>query len=90
MSERPGTTGTPRATIQLDEHTAALIAQSVERTLSEIGQAKEVMSPEEAAEFLRMPYSEFRRLAPKLPRHAISERKHVYVRGELLRWLMER
>jgi hypothetical protein len=31
------------------------------------------MNAKEAADFLRMPYSEFRRLAPYLPRHRLTE-----------------
>jgi len=48
------------------------------------------MNAEEAADFLRIPYDNFRRMASDLPRHRISERRYVYVRGELLEWLMRR
>jgi hypothetical protein len=48
------------------------------------------MNAEEAADFLRVPYDNFRKLAPTLPRHAVTERRYVYVRGELLEWLLKR
>jgi len=37
-----------------------------------------------------MPYSEFRRLAPYLPRHLVTERRYVYHRKELLEWVLNR
>jgi hypothetical protein len=48
------------------------------------------MNAKEAADFLRMPYSEFRRLAPHLPRHPVTERRYVYHRKELLEWVLTR
>ncbi len=53
-------------------------------------EAKEVMDSKEAAKFLRLPYSSFRELAPTLPRHAVTPQRFVYIRKELLAWLMER
>jgi hypothetical protein len=52
-------------------------------------EAKEVMNSREAAEFLRLPYSSFREIAPTLPRHAVTPQRFVYLRRELLAWLME-
>jgi hypothetical protein len=40
----------------------------------------------EEAEYFRMPYYEFRKVASTLLRHAISERRYVYYRKELLGW----
>lgn len=51
---------------------------------------REVMNAREAADFLRLPHSEFRRIAPTLPRHRLTERRFVYYRGELLDWLLAR
>ena len=51
---------------------------------------RDVMNAKEAAELLRMPESEFRRIAPDLPRHTVSERRYVYLHSELLDWLRER
>src|SRR3712207_3044024 len=42
------------------------------------------MTSEEAAEFLGLPYSSFRELAPSLPRHAITPARFGYLRRELL------
>ena len=44
------------------------------------------MSSEEAAEFLGLPYSSFREIAPNLPRHAITPPRFGYLRRELLAW----
>jgi hypothetical protein len=48
------------------------------------------MTSEEAAEFLGLPYSSFREIAPMLPRHAITPARFGYLRRELLAWGMER
>jgi hypothetical protein len=56
----------------------------------EPSEAKEVMDSREAAEFLCLPYSSFREIAPTLPRHAVTPSRFVYLRGELLGWLLER
>jgi hypothetical protein len=53
-------------------------------------EAKEVMDSREAAEFLRLPYSSFREIAPTLPRHALTPQRFVYLRIELLAWLLDR
>ena len=44
------------------------------------------MNSEEAAEFLGLPYSSFRDIAPNLPRHAITPARFGYLRRELLEW----
>ncbi len=56
----------------------------------EPSEAKEIMDSREAAEFLRLPYFSFREIAPTLPRHAVTPQRFVYVRRELLAWLIER
>jgi hypothetical protein len=48
------------------------------------------MGSEEAAEFLGLPYSSFREIAPSLPRHAITPARFGYLRRELLAWGRER
>jgi hypothetical protein len=48
------------------------------------------MSSEEAAEFLGLPYSSFREIAPDLPRHAITPARFGYLRRDLLAWGKER
>ena len=56
----------------------------------EPSEAKEVMDSREAAEFLRLPYSSFREIAPNLPRHAITPARFGYLRRELLEWGKDR
>jgi hypothetical protein len=48
------------------------------------------MSSDEAAEFLGLPYSSFREIAPNLPRHAITPARFGYLRRELLAWGKDR
>ena len=48
------------------------------------------MTSEEAAEFLGLPYSSFREIAPDLPRHAITPARFGYLRRELLEWGKDR
>jgi hypothetical protein len=48
------------------------------------------MTSEEAAEFLGLPYSSFREIAPSLPRHAITPARFGYLRAELLAWGRDR
>ena len=48
------------------------------------------MGSEEAAEFLSLPYSSFREIAPNLPRHAITPARFGYLGRELLAWARER
>jgi hypothetical protein len=63
---------------------------SIELLAESLHTSRELMDAKEAAEFLRMPYSEFRRLAPYLPRHPVTERRYVYHRKELLEWVLTR
>jgi hypothetical protein len=55
-----------------------------------LASGREVMDAKEAADFLRISYSEFKRMAPGLPRHAVTERRYTYLRSELLTWLLGR
>jgi hypothetical protein len=48
------------------------------------------MDSHQAAEFLGLPYSSFREIAPNLPRHAITPARFGYLRSELLAWGRER
>jgi hypothetical protein len=49
-----------------------------------------VMEAKEAASFVRLSESEFERMAPRLPRYAVTERRYIYLRSELLAWLLGR
>jgi hypothetical protein len=48
------------------------------------------MTSEEAADFLGLPYSSFREIAPNVPRHAITPARFGYLRRELLVWGKQR
>jgi hypothetical protein len=48
------------------------------------------MDAKQAASFLRMSESEFKRMAPRLPCHAVTVRCYIYLRSELLAWLTRR
>lgn len=68
----------------------AVLLEEIHRLLEKGGGAREVMDAKEAADFLRIPYSEFKRIAPCLPRSPVTERRFVYYRRDLLDWLLER
>jgi hypothetical protein len=74
----------------LDAILEAAILEKVERVAEALAGSREIMDAKEAADFLRISESEFKRLAPSLPRHAVTERRYVYVRSELMRWLSVR
>ena len=69
---------------------AVALMESTEQLTESLPTYRELMDAKEAADFLRMPYSEFRRLAPYLPRHPVTERRYVYHRKELLDWVLTR
>jgi hypothetical protein len=48
------------------------------------GAGREVMNTRETANYLRMSSATFAKLATTLPRHRLSEQRHVYLRSELL------
>ncbi len=62
------------------------------RVLTSIGSAVPtwVTDAKEAASFLRTSESEFERMAPGLPRQAVTEQRYIYLRSELLAWLTGR
>ena len=62
----------------------AALLDRLEELADYLRNSRELMNAEEAASFIRMPYSEFHNIAPQLPRHAISGRRYVYHRSELL------
>ncbi len=69
---------------------AAAILEEVARLADTAKGAREVMDAKEAADFLRVPYSEFKRMAPCLPRCPVTERRYVYYRRHLIEWLLQR
>ena len=90
----------PLATLEelLAERIASEAVRIAEQRIREIV-ALEILDPdevygfmgsEEAAEFLGLPYSSFREIAPSLPRHAITPARFGYLRRELLAWGRER
>ena len=74
----------------LDTLLEAAILEKVERAAEALASRKEGMNAKEAADFLRISESEFKRMAPGLPRHAVTERRYIYLRSELLAWLTGR
>ena len=79
---------TTKRTTPLSE--AVALMEGIEQLTESLHTSRELMNAQEAADFLRMPYSEFRRLAPYLPRHQVTERRYVYHRKELLDWVLTR
>jgi len=74
----------------LDTLLEAAILEKVERAAEALSSGREVMDAKQAADFLRISESEFKRMAPGLPRHAVTERRFIYLRSELLAWLTRR
>ena len=74
----------------LDTLLEAAILKKVERVAEALASGKEVMNAKEAADFLRISESEFKRMARGLPRHAVTDRRYIYLRSELLAWLTRR
>jgi hypothetical protein len=76
----------------LAERIASEVARIAEERIREMFSVTEFdpdevhgfMTSEEAAEFLGLPYSSFREIAPSLPRHAITPARFGYLRRELL------
>jgi hypothetical protein len=66
----------------------AALLERIEQLTTSLHTSLELMNAQEAADFVRMPYSEFRRLAPYLPRHRVTEWRYVYQRKELLEWVL--
>jgi hypothetical protein len=74
----------------LDTLLEAAILEKVERVAEALSSGREVMDAKQVADFLRISESEFKRMAPRLPRHAVTERRFIYLRSELLAWLLGR
>ena len=74
----------------LDTLLEAAIREKVERVAEALASGREVMDAKQATSFLRISESEFKRMAPGLPRHAVTERRYIYLRSELLAWLLGR
>jgi hypothetical protein len=74
----------------LDTLLEVAILDKVERAAEALSSSREVMDAKQAADFLRISESEFKRMAPGLPRHAVTERRYIYLRSELLAWLLRR
>jgi len=90
----------PLATLEelVVERIASEVARIAEEHIKEMLEVTEFdpdevlgfMTSEEAAEFLSLPYSSFREIAPNLPRHAITPARFGYLRRELLAWGKDR
>jgi len=71
----------------LDGVLEAAIRERIEDLFEEAERARGIMGPERAAEFLDMTPNEFKKVAPKLPRHAVSPRRFLYLADELREWV---
>jgi hypothetical protein len=69
---------------RLDTLLEAAILEKVECATEALSSGREVMDAKQAAGFLRISESEFKRMAPGLPRHAVTEQRYIYLRSELL------
>ena len=67
-----------------------LEAAILEQVAGALSSGRDVMDAKQAADFLRISESEFKRMAQRLPRHAVTERQYIYLRSELLAWLLGR
>jgi hypothetical protein len=70
----------------------AAVLEKVERVVEALAQGREVMDAKEAADFLRLSPSEFRKLAAAgvIPRHPVNGKCYRYLRGELVEWVRRR
>jgi hypothetical protein len=71
---------------------AAAVLEKVEDLVEDAARSREVMDAKQAAEFLRLSPSEFRKLAAAgvIPRHPVNGKSCRYLRGELLEWVRPR
>jgi len=74
----------------LDTLLETAILEKVERAAEALSSGREVMDAKQAADFLRISVSEYKRIALELPRHAVTEPRYIYLRSELLAWLARR
>ena len=72
--------------------TLSEVAESLARTTTELAAARneEWLDAEGARLHLKRTKKQFERIAPKLPRHYVSERGILYNVRELDEWLMDR
>jgi hypothetical protein len=82
--------GTTETQTNLSTAEVAEVLDRLGGLIDYLRKSRELMDAKEAADFLRLPYTEFKRLAPTLPRHAVTERRYVYSRRELLEWYFSR
>ena len=66
--------------------------EKLEDLVEDAARSREVVDATEAAEFLRLSPSEFRKLAAAgvIPRHPVNVKSYRYLRGELLEWVRRR
>ena len=66
--------------------------EKLENLVEDAARSREVMDAKEAAEFLRLSPSEFRKLAAAgvIPRHPVNGKSYRYLRSELLEWVRRR
>jgi hypothetical protein len=71
---------------------AAAVLKKLDDLVEDAARSREVMDAKEAADFLRLSPSEFRKLAAAgvIPRHPVNDKSYRYLRGELLEWVRRR
>ena len=77
---------------RFDEVLEAAVLEKLEDLVEDAARSREVMDAKEAAGFLRLSPSEFRKLAAAgvIPRHPVNGKSYRYLRGELLEWVRRR
>lgn len=75
---------------ELSGEVAALVAEKLADLHEHREAGPEVMNAKEAAAFLGVDYGSFKNIAPGLPRHALRKARYVYLRSELIEWLLSR
>jgi excisionase family DNA binding protein len=77
---------------RIEKVLAAAVLEKLEDLVEDAARSREVMDAKEAAEFLRLSPSEFRKLAAAgvIPRHPVNGKSYRYLRGELLEWVRRR
>lgn len=76
--------------MSLDELLETAILEKVEQAAEKLVRSREPMDAAQAASYLKVSQASFKRLAPHLPRHPITDRCFVYFADELSEWAKNR
>ena len=77
---------------RIEKVLAAAVLEKLEDLVEDAARSREVVDAKEAAEFLRLSPSEFRKFAAAgvIPRHPVNGKSYRYLHGELLEWVRRR